>query len=98
MSVVRLLPWRVADGAAHMAADEALLVSAAGGAASLRFYGWAAPTLSLGYFQPHAPARARAELAALDWVRRPTGGLALVHHHEITYALALPPEAARRPP
>jgi lipoate-protein ligase A len=77
-----------------MADDEALLASAASGVASLRFYGWPAATLSLGYFQPHGPARAPAELAPLDWVRRPSGGLALVHHHEITYALALPSAAA----
>jgi lipoyl(octanoyl) transferase len=27
----------------------------------------------------------------LVWVRRSTGGAAIVHHHELTYALALPP-------
>jgi lipoate-protein ligase A len=30
-------------------------------------------------------------------VRRPSGGLALVHHHEVTYALALPAGAAWQP-
>lgn len=98
MSAVRLLPWRVADGASNMALDEALLASAIDGVASLRFYGWSAATLSLGYFQPHGPARAVPELAPLDWVRRPTGGLAIVHHHEVTYALALPAAVAGRPP
>jgi lipoate-protein ligase A len=93
MSAVRLLPWRVADGALNMALDESLLASAIEGVASLRFYGWSAAALSLGYFQPHGPARAMPRLAPLDWVRRPTGGLALVHHLEITYALALPASA-----
>jgi lipoate-protein ligase A len=88
---VRLLPYRLADGPANMAADEALLAAAAAGTASLRFYGWTHATLSLGYFQASAPALARRELAPLSWVRRPTGGSALVHHHELTYALALPP-------
>jgi lipoate-protein ligase A len=69
-----------------MAADEALLLSAADGVASLRFYAWAEPTVSLGYFQPAAE-----RLPGLPWVRRATGGAALVHHHEVTYALALPP-------
>jgi lipoate-protein ligase A len=74
-----------------MAADEALLESAAHqGVASLRFYGWTEPTVSLGYFQP-ADSRAQAGLTSLSWVRRPSGGAALVHHHELTYALALPP-------
>jgi lipoate-protein ligase A len=88
----RLLPWEVADGPTNMAADEVLVrTAAAHGIASLRFYGWSEATLSLGYFQP---ARARLTdplLADLPWVRRPSGGAALVHHHEITYALAVPP-------
>ncbi len=95
---VRLLPFASADGATNMAADEAMLESAAArphgtnaAVASLRFYTWTEPTVSLGYFQ-HAEERARdANLARLAWVRRSTGGAAIVHHHELTYALALPP-------
>jgi lipoate-protein ligase A len=87
---VRLLPFAVASGAANMAADETLLYSAQGGVASLRFYGWSEPTLSLGYFQPEAFRHAGPRLAALPFVRRPSGGATLVHHHEVTYALALP--------
>jgi len=93
----RLLPFRVAAGPHNMAADDALLGSAAAGAASLRFYGWREPTLSLGYFQPYRPARAYPGLGGLSWVRRPSGGAALVHHHELTYALALPAGAAWQP-
>jgi lipoate-protein ligase A len=73
-----------------MAIDEALLHSAQQGTASLRFYGWSEPTLSLGYFQPTEARRADPLLASLPYVRRPTGGATLVHHHELTYALALP--------
>src|SRR5438093_13282662 len=87
---VRLLPYAVADGPHNMAADEALLESAVAGAASLRFYGWAEATLSLGYFQPERSRQQYARLARLPFVRRPSGGHALVHHHEVTYALALP--------
>jgi lipoate-protein ligase A len=94
----RLLPYAVATGPCNMAADDALLESAAAGAASLRFYGWQEPTLSLGYFQPSTPARAYPDLGGLAWVRRPTGGAALVHHHELTYALALPPGREWQPP
>jgi lipoate-protein ligase A len=86
----RLLSWRVADGPWQMAADEALLASALEGIASLRFYGWPAATLSLGYFQPAAVRLTDPLLTPLPWLRRPTGGEALVHHHEVTYALALP--------
>ncbi|HEX4607356.1 MAG TPA: lipoate--protein ligase family protein [Urbifossiella sp.] len=85
---LRLLPFAAADGATNMAADEALLESAAAGVASLRFYTWTEPTLSLGYFQP---AEVRSATPGVDWVRRSTGGAAILHHHELTYALALPP-------
>jgi lipoyl(octanoyl) transferase len=57
----------------------------------LRLYGWSPATLSLGYFQPSAVRRSDPRLAALPFVRRPSGGATLVHHHEVTYALALPP-------
>lgn len=86
----RLLPYAVADGATNMAADETLLKSAAAGIASLRFYSWSRPTLSLGYFQSERLRHADPLLAALSYVRRPSGGDTLVHHHEVTYALALP--------
>jgi lipoate-protein ligase A len=71
-----------------MAADEVLLESAAAGVASLRCYGWSEATLSLGYFQP--ARQIAASLAALPFVRRPSGGAALVHDQEVTYAFALP--------
>jgi lipoate-protein ligase A len=93
---VRVLPFAVADGAHNMAADEALLRSAADGRASLRFYCWSAATLSLGYFQPEVVRRELALAAELPCVRRPSGGATLVHHHEVTYCLALPAECAGR--
>ena len=80
-----------------MAADETLLLGAAEGRASLRFYGWAEATLSLGYFQPASASRADRRLTSLPWVRRPTGGSALVHHHELTYALAVPLSGETKP-
>lgn len=89
---LRVLPFAAADGATNMAADEVLLESAAGsGVASLRFYTWSQPTLSLGYFQPATAKDLRPELRNLAWVRRASGGAAIVHHHELTYSFALPP-------
>ena len=91
MSICRLLPTAVSPGATNMAGDEALLRTALDRrTASLRFYTWAVPTLSLGYFQGHADRLADPLLAGVAWVRRPTGGAAILHHHELTYALALP--------
>jgi lipoate-protein ligase A len=86
----RLLPYAVADGPHNMAADEVLLESALAGVASLRFYGWAAATVSLGYFQPERVRREDERLAGLPFVRRPSGGGTLVHHHEVTYSFGLP--------
>lgn len=88
---VRLLPLLTAAGPEQMARDEALLESAADrGVASFRFYRWREPTLSLGYFQPAAVRR-----PGLAWVRRASGGAAILHHHphELTYSFALPANA-----
>lgn len=82
----RLLPTSAASGPTNMARDEALLRSALEDRASLRFYTWAEPTLSLGYFQPWKERSPKE----VSWVRRPTGGDAILHHRELTYSLALP--------
>jgi lipoate-protein ligase A len=69
----------------------------AGGRSALRLYGWSQPTLSLGYHQrqlePHWPALAAAGRIAL--VRRPSGGRAVLHAGEITYALVQPATGPR---
>lgn len=95
--------WRLilsppADGAANMAADEAMLLSAADGAAppTLRFFAWDPPCLSLGYAQPASDADLD-RLRALGWdlVRRPTGGRAILHADELTYSIAAPASEPR---
>ena len=58
--------------------------------ALLRVYGWSVPTLSLGYFQRLAEARADERWRDVPIVRRPTGGGAIWHEHELTYALVVP--------
>lgn len=75
-----------------MALDEALAEGVAdGGAPVLRFYRWSPACLSLGRNQP---ARGLYDLEALraagiDVVRRPTGGRAVLHDHELTYSVAV---------
>jgi len=90
----RVLSYEAADGPGNMAFDEALLDWVAGGedSAFLRTYGWTVPTLSLGYFQSLAEARADTRWASVPVVRRPTGGGAIWHEHELTYALVVPVE------
>ncbi len=72
-----------------MARDEALLESVAtGGPPVLRFYAWQPATLSLGYFQAYADFQSQPpEWRCLPVVRRTTGGGAILHDAEVTYAL-----------
>lgn len=98
--VCRVLPHEVADGPSNMALDEALLDSVAAGpsAAAVRTYGWSTPTLSLGYFQRAAEAESDPRWRAVAMVRRPTGGGALWHDREVTYAIVVPADhPAARP-
>jgi lipoate-protein ligase A len=86
----RLLIDQPADGAANMARDEAILSSQAGGAAqpTLRLYRWHRACLSLGRFQrADAIDRAACARAGVAIVRRPSGGRALLHDAELTYAM-----------
>ena len=74
-----------------MAVDEALMeTAAADGVAAMRFYQWAEPTLSLGYFQAAADRRLHPPSLACPLVRRPSGGGAILHDRELTYSLAIP--------
>jgi lipoate-protein ligase A len=75
-----------------MALDEALLdaVVEDPSFAMLRTYGWTEPTLSLGYFQKIDDAATDPRWRGVPIVRRPTGGGAIWHHHEVTYALVIP--------
>jgi lipoate-protein ligase A len=87
----RLLIDPPAEGQWNMAVDEALLDSAVGDArATLRFYRWSRPTLSLGYFQAVGQRVSHAASSGCPCVRRPTGGGAIIHDAELTYSLALP--------
>src|SRR5213078_545783 len=80
------------SGAENMAIDAALLDRANGtGLSFLRLYRFDPPCLSLGRNEP-AARYDHSEIArrGLDVVRRPTGGRAVWHEHEVTYAVAAP--------
>jgi lipoyl(octanoyl) transferase len=87
-----VLEHRAGDGPANMALDEALLEIVAAGlhTAFVRTYAWTSPTLSLGYFQNLDDARADSRFQSVPLVRRLTGGGAIWHHHDLTYALVVP--------
>jgi len=83
------------DAAAQMAADVALLEAVvAGSPPALRLYRWRPPALSLGRFQDEADVDVDAcARFGVEVVRRATGGRALLHGGDLTYAVAMP-----RPP
>ncbi len=76
-----------------MARDMALLeqVSAGTSLPTLRLYGWSPPCLTLGRHQPLVAADLElCRRHGIDVVRRPTGGRAVLHHLELTYAVVTP--------
>jgi lipoate-protein ligase A len=89
-------PW---SGAANMAADLAALDAARRtGDAIVRTYGWRVPTVSFGRHQRARGVYDAALIAAdgYDVVRRPTGGRAILHAREFTYAIAMPAAGSLR--
>lgn len=86
------LPHRVAPGELQMEIDAALLrwAAAAPGRLVVRTYGWSRPTLSLGRVEPYPSGWDTAAIArdGLDVARRPTGGDAVLHDEEATFAVA----------
>lgn len=106
--MARRLGWRVlggndaaaADGATNMALDAALLERVRDGAPPLlRLYRWTPPTLSFGRNQPAAGLydEAAARDRGIAFVRRPTGGQAVLHADEVTYAVVAPVDVIGRP-
>lgn len=87
MRKARLLETWDAVPELAMGLDEALLAQG-GDAPILRFYTWNPDTLSLGHFQKPSDIPARAMAGAI--VRRATGGGAIHHVHELTFALVAP--------
>ena len=79
----------------NMAIDQAMLDRAGRGERWLRLYRWAPYCLSFGRHEPALRRydRARIEALGLDVVRRPTGGRAVWHAEELTYAVAMPRDA-----
>lgn len=90
----RFLDTGSSDAAWNMALDEAIwrLHEAQHTPPTLRLYAWDAPTLSLGYAQNAVREvdRTACEAHGVAVVRRPTGGRAVLHDHEVTYSVVLP--------
>ncbi|MEN6387474.1 MAG: biotin/lipoate A/B protein ligase family protein [Candidatus Cryosericum sp.] len=77
----------------NMSIDEALFNSACrSGVPVLRFYGWSPATVSLGFAQRSSESLNFLEMERrhIAWLRRPTGGRAVLHDMEVTYSISVP--------
>ncbi|HEY9878962.1 MAG TPA: lipoate--protein ligase family protein [Leptolyngbyaceae cyanobacterium] len=88
----RLIPLMEGTGKTHMAVDRWLLHQHQQGylPPALRFYTWSPPAISLGYHQrrwPEAWTNLAWQGEKVDLVRRPSGGRAVLHQGDLTYAL-----------
>jgi len=93
MDTWRLLQTPPDHGAWNMAVDEAILEAVGSGVAqpTLRLYAWKPACLSLGYAQPSGDVDLpRLQARGWELVRRPTGGRAVLHTDELTYAVIAP--------
>jgi lipoate-protein ligase A len=87
--------WRLLDSGAmspslNMAIDRTILALHANGQAppTLRFYQWQPAAVSLGYFQKrHNLDLDACRQYGIEVVRRPTGGKAVLHLGDLTYAV-----------
>jgi lipoate-protein ligase A len=89
----RLLVNPPSRGAWNMAVDESMLENVSKGQElpTLRLYAWEPACLSIGYSQSAADIdRIRLTDRGWDWVRRPTGGRAILHTDELTYSVIAP--------
>lgn len=86
---LRILRDPPLSGYENMARDEALFLF--GEVPTLRFFLWCEPTLSLGRHQKTEELDiAFLERTGIPFVRRPTGGRAILHRDEVTFSFFLP--------
>mgnify|MGYP003493195418 CR=1 FL=1 len=91
-SVWRLIPLVQASGGVQMAVDEWLLQKHLAGKhpPTLRFYTWEPVAISLGYHQRRYPdfwQQLSFGGIPVELVRRPSGGRAVLHQGDLTYAV-----------
>jgi lipoate---protein ligase len=90
--VWRLIPLLQASGKVQMAIDRWLIEQHLLGKhpPTLRFYTWSPSAISLGYHQHKYPEHWQHLVwkgEKVDLVRRPTGGRAVLHQGDLTYAV-----------
>ncbi|MBN2090357.1 lipoate--protein ligase family protein [candidate division KSB1 bacterium] len=101
MSKINNEPWYLIDSGcqdaySNMAIDEFLARDAKLDSPVLRFYQWQPYAISLGYNQrPEDIDFEKCRTNGIDVVRRPTGGRAVLHAEEVTYAVIIPQIATK---
>lgn len=76
-----------------MAADQFLLKQCSDtSTVTVRFYFWATPAITLGYMQKAADVLdlERIKTDKISWIKRPTGGRAVLHDEDLTYSCIFP--------
>lgn len=92
----RLIVEDKSDGYYNMAADETILYHyPLIKKPALRVYGWRTPFISLGYNQD--PHKILTIENSVSFVRRITGGAAILHDRELTYSITCSKEDMRLP-
>jgi lipoyl(octanoyl) transferase len=98
----RILPFRKAGAEENMAVDEAVFRESIRKKSppTLRFYGWKVPALSIGYFQDYEKEvdEDACRRFGVEIIRRPTGGKAVLHEQELTYAVVAGADSPLFPP
>jgi lipoate-protein ligase A len=88
-------------GALNMGIDESVATGLAEGSSppTLRFYHWAPPCVSVGYFEDIGETvdLEAAGRAGVDVLRRVTAGGSVFHNAELTYSIVLPLGSALAP-
>ncbi|MFW6286067.1 MAG: lipoate--protein ligase family protein [Nanoarchaeota archaeon] len=90
--------WRLIDrintnGAMQMAIDEAITIACSKGKSqpTLRFYTFNPPTITIGHAQNISNFNLdKINKKGFDYVRRITGGTAVLHKNDLVYALIIP--------
>jgi lipoate-protein ligase A len=94
----RIINTGISDGITNMAIDSAIMhaISKKDSISTLRFYGWDPPCVSIGYSQSINDINLeKCRKKGYTWVRRPTGGRAVLHIDELTYSVIAPIGEAR---
>lgn len=93
MIQIRFITDLMQETAFNMAADQYLLHKCTDqNMLYIRFYSWKFPTITLGYMQNARDTLLFDKLneKSVKWIRRPTGGRAVLHWGDLTYSCIFP--------